>query len=192
MKTFLNYAKYVVLGLVLGALLMAGYRFFLARNPQTPSLAGTQVQEEYAPPKKLIIPAIQVNANVIPVGVNDKGEMDVAHNQFDVAWYEPGPRPGMPGNAVMAGHLDTKLTPEAVFYNLDKLKSGDEVDITASDGTTIKFKVSEIRTYPYDASTGDIFTTGGPARIALVTCTGTWLKDKKVYSERLIVFADKV
>ncbi len=192
MKALWHYGKYVILGLLSGALLIGGWRFFEANfTLPLPAGNGSAQADAYAAPEHIAIPAIGVSAKVIPVGVAADGSMDVAHNQFDVAWYDLGPRPGADGTAVLAGHLDTKLTPTAVFYNLNKLQPGDEVIITDASGRTLNFRVSESQTIPYNAATGDIFTNQGPSRIALVTCAGYWIKAKKSYSERLIVFADK-
>src|SRR3989338_6359653 len=77
-------------------------------------------------PARLRIPAIGVDAAVQSVGLSWKGtgDMGIPTNFTDVAWYNGGPAPGAPGSAVINGHLDGKEVPQAVFYNLGKLKPG--------------------------------------------------------------------
>ncbi len=146
---------------------------------------------QYAEPVRVLIPAIRVDAPVQPVGIAPDGTMGVTHDQWSVAWYKYGAVPGAPGSAVLAGHLDTKLTPTAVFYDLDKLKPGDEVRVQEKNGTEVRFKVRELKTYSYDSQPEEVFAAGGSSRLSLITCAGVWLKEKHSYSERLVVFADK-
>ncbi len=186
MRTFWKWALVLVIVFAIGALLLAVNEVTFISPP-----AGMQIVAPYADPARIVIPAIRVDAPVVPVGLDQKGNMGVPGNQFDVAWYKLGSRPGMPGSAVMAGHLDTKLTPEAVFYDLDKLQVGDEVQVRDTDGKTVTFRVFEKKRYPYDARAEEVFAMDTPSRLNLITCGGVWLKDKKVYSERIVVFTEK-
>jgi LPXTG-site transpeptidase (sortase) family protein len=148
--------------------------------------------EENAPPARLVIPSIQVDAAVQSVGVTGDGTMDVAHSYSDVGWYKYGPFPGAPGNAVIEGHLDTAISPYAVFFKLDKLVPGDDVEIIDSLGRTVKFKVTAVKSYAYDASTADVFGSSDTSHLNLVTCDGKWIKAKKLYDGRLVVFTERV
>lgn len=62
-------------------------------------------------PATLLIPDIGVAAPVDPVGVDGRGDMDVPGATGHVGWYEPGPAPGDPGDAVIDGHLDWSTGP---------------------------------------------------------------------------------
>jgi LPXTG-site transpeptidase (sortase) family protein len=140
-------------------------------------------------PAWLIIPRIHVDAPIKPVGVDAQGNLGVPSDAVHVAWYKNGPRPGMPGAAVIDGHLDTKTTPQAVFYNLDELKPGDEMDVLTEDGQTVVFKVASVKEYAYNASTSGIFVSNGTApELNLITCAGDWVPEKKIYDRRLVVF----
>src|SRR3989344_5825214 len=72
-------------------------------------------------PSRLLIPSIGVDAHIQSVGLSwrGNGDMGVPTNFTDVAWYNQGPLPGMPGSAVIDGHMDGKNVAQAVFYNLN-------------------------------------------------------------------------
>ena len=111
----------------------------------------------------------------------------------DVAWYKGGPLPGMPGSAVIDGHVDGKNVPKAVFYNLGKLKKGDTVQVVNAGGETLSFKVINTKTYAYDDPAADVFASDvGVSRLNLITCGGTWIKAKKLYDKRVVVFTKLV
>jgi hypothetical protein len=146
-----------------------------------------------ARPVRLIIPAIGVDANIQSVGLfwDGDGTMSIPTNFTDVAWYNGGPTPGMPGSAVIDGHLDGRNVKEAVFYNLGDLVPGDLVEVVDAASTTWQFQVVRLATYGYDATTTDIFTGDASiARLNLITCAGDWIKSRKLYDERIVVFTE--
>ena len=160
----------------------------------TPLGSGTSYAQT-GQPVRLIIPSIGVDANVQSVGLYWKGDgtMGIPTNFTDVAWYNLGPRPGMPGSAVIDGHLDGKDVKEAVFYNLDKLKAGDSVMVVDSKGKTLQFRVLATKLYDYQDSTDDIFSSNVPTpRLNLITCAGDWMPDQKLYDKRVVVFTELV
>jgi LPXTG-site transpeptidase (sortase) family protein len=119
--------------------------------------------------------------------------MSIPTNFTDVAWYNGGPRPGMPGSAVIDGHLDGQYVQRAVFYNLQNLKVGDAVKVVDASGTTFTFQVVASKAYAYNASTTDIFSNDtSKARLNLITCTGDWIKSQKLYNQRIVVFTELV
>ncbi len=146
-------------------------------------------------PLRLRIPAIGVDAAIQSVGLSWKGngDMGVPTNFTDVAWYNKGPLPGMPGSAVIDGHVDGKNVPRAVFYNLGTLKQGDVVEVVDQTGRVLKFQVIASKVYDYNAPTTDIFSNDtSKIRLNLITCTGDWIKSQKLYNKRLVVFTELV
>ena len=146
-------------------------------------------------PLRLRIPAIGVDAAVQSVGLSWKGtgDMGIPTNFTDVAWYNGGPAPGAPGSAVINGHLDGKEVPQAVFYNLGKLKPGDLGEGEDKKGRGGQFRVTATKLYDYDAPTADIFAgDASKTRLNLITCTGDWLTAEKLYSKRIVVFTEMV
>ncbi len=123
------------------------------------------------------------------MGVLPDGQMEVPRNTDAVGWYKPGANPGDRGNAVMAGHVDSKTGP-AVFYNLNKLKQGDIILIRASNCATFAFSVKKVIIYQCNnAPMEQIFGPTGDINLNLITCTGTFDKTKGTHEERLVVYA---
>ncbi|MBY0310281.1 class F sortase [Patescibacteria group bacterium] len=146
-------------------------------------------------PVRLIIPAIEVDALVRPVGLapDGSGVMDVPTNVSDVGWYSPGVRPGMRGSAVMAGHVSGKHVSEGVFYDLHRLVAGDEVIVMSAGRIEDIFVVVSVETFNYDEPTTEVFlNTDGKVRLNLITCDGEWLSDKRVFDKRTVVFTEQM
>jgi sortase (surface protein transpeptidase) len=140
-------------------------------------------------PQRLTIPAAGIDAAIEPVGLTSANDMDVPKNEWDAGWYEFGPKPGEPGNAVIAGHLDSKTGP-AVFWHLKNVKPGDELSVSDSLGRTRTFLVQETKSYgdanpPLDL----IFGPSPSPRLNLITCGGSWDPEAHRYRDRLVVFA---
>lgn len=144
-------------------------------------------------PKRLTIPSLNIETEVIYVGLTLNGAMDVPNNPSDVAWFDQGPYPGNVGSAVISGHFGWKNGIPAVFDDLSKLQKGDNVYIEDENGRIITFVVNKIQTFGENSDAYDVFTSNdGKAHLNLVTCQGVWNKNKKSYSERLVIFTDKI
>ncbi len=142
-------------------------------------------------PLSLNIPKIKVSTAIKYVGLTRGGAMDVPKNPADVAWFNLGPRPGEIGSAVISGHYGWGSGIAAAFDNLNKLKKGDKIYAKDKKGTTIIFVVRELQIYKeFDNATKVFNSSDGKAHLNLITCSGTWNKISKTYSNRLIVFAD--
>lgn len=143
-------------------------------------------------PLRLKIPTINVDSSVEYVGLTSSGAMDVPKGPDNVAWFEPGIRPGEKGSAVIAGHFGWKNGIPAVFDNLHKLQKGDKLYIEDDKGAAITFVVREIKMYDQNADSKDVFISNdGKSHLNLITCEGVWNKGSQSYSNRLVVFADK-
>lgn len=160
--------------------------------PATATPAVSNVQAPNVPgivPRKIRIPAIRVDTFVEQVGITAEGNMDVPKNIWNTAWLRDGGyRPGQPGNAVIAGHLDAPGT-KAVFWDLDKLKAGDKLYVTDTAGKEMSFEVTDRQYYPYNnAPLAKIFGPSNEARLNLITCGGVFDRTSRSYNERLIIF----
>jgi sortase A len=142
-------------------------------------------------PKRLFIPKLGVSADVEYVGMDEKGRMDVPKNDDNVAWYEPGYKPGIKGNAVMAGHLDRSTGAPAVFYRLDTLEKGDIIRVEEADGSELEFSVTKKAVYP-DASFPlvEVFGPAPDERLNLITCEGSFNRTSRNYSHRTVIYAE--
>lgn len=124
------------------------------------------------------------------MGVLSDGQMEVPRDTDAVGWYKFGANPGEYGNAVMAGHVDSKTGP-AVFYRLNKIKQGDIILIRVTNGATFAFSVKRVIIYQRNrAPMEQIFGPAGDINLNLITCTGTFDKTKGTHEERLVVYAE--
>lgn len=143
-------------------------------------------------PVRLIIPSINVEALIEPVGLTSDGAMDVPKGPNTIGWFNQGSLPGENGSAVMTGHYGWKNNIPAVFDNLRKLKKGDKVYSEDKNGIITVFFVTKIQIYDKDEDVPAIFvSTDGKAHLNLITCTGAWNRNEKTFSDRLVIFAEK-
>lgn len=150
-------------------------------------------QEQRKSPVLLSIPAINVSAVVLYAGLTPAGAMGSPETPDDVAWFDLGPRPGETGSAVISGHFGWKNGIPAVFDDLHKLKKGDRITTEDEAGTKTTFIVRKLQKLKEHEDASEVFASyDGGAHLNLITCGGEWNRSKKSYSDRLVVFADKV
>lgn len=164
--------------------------FTLKTLPNNHRVLGTTTQNtSIKNPMRLKIPAINIDSNIEPLGVQNDGEMESPDNSFEVGWFKFGPRPGEVGSAVMAGHLDGKDVKAGVFYNLYQLKVGDKIYVEDGLGKTTTFSVTGSKNYP-PGFADEVFNSYDKSHLNLITCNGTWDPKVKSFSQRLVVFSD--
>ena len=144
-------------------------------------------------PVRLKIPSINVDANVEYMGLNPSGELDTTKTPENVGWYKLGQRPGDSGTAVITGHFGWKNGIAAAFDNLHALHAGDKLYVDDENGVPVTFVVRQLHAYTqHEDATGVFSSSDGKAHLNLVTCEGTWSSTSKSYSNRLVVFTDKL
>ncbi len=165
---------------------------------QTRTVTGSQslsaaVVATNAQPIRLVIPSLKVDTLIETVGRDKDGAMDIPSKVEDVAWYGLGTAPGEVGNAVIAGHLDLVDGSPAVFWNIGKLKVGDEVIVYDADNVAYHFQVTGNQRYQFDgAPVEDIFGFALKSQLNLITCAGTSNRNSRNYSNRLVVYTELV
>jgi LPXTG-site transpeptidase (sortase) family protein len=144
----------------------------------------------YGAPIRLKIPKLKIDVKVLALGMTSLGDMSTPSNLKDVGWYKNGPHPGEQGSSVITGHLG--VGGPGVFMDLHVLTAGDSLSIVDDKGQTNAFVVRETRIYNPNDWAQEAFTSSEGSHLNLITCTGTWNEVEKQFSNRLIVFADKV
>ena len=140
-------------------------------------------------PTRITIPAINVDASVMPYGLDESGAMAVPEDGETVAWFEPGTKPGAKGNAVLAAHVDDYTGP-AVFFYLKDLEIGDEI-IVEDGEQTLTFVVTKKEAYPYnEAPIRTIFGPSNNQQLNLITCTGLYDRKTNNHQERLVIYSE--
>lgn len=155
--------------------------------PPTAPVASAPTAAEVGVPTRVEIPAIEVDEDLVPVGLQADGAMQTPN--FGVAaWYELGPRPGAPGPAVVLAHVDSKAGPD-VFYRLRELEPGDRVTVHRADGSST-FVVDareqvDKEQLPYERIWSD---TTEPV-LRLITCGGAFDDSTGNYLDNIIIYA---
>lgn len=160
--------------------------------PQNVAEASSSTGVTVGVPVFLVIPKINVDVAIAPVGLTSNGAMGVPTGPIGTTWFDLGPRPGEIGSAVIAGHEGWKDGIVASFDNLYKLKVGDQVYVQDNHGVTTAFVVRRIGLYGQHGNAANVFSSNdGKAHLNLITCEGTWNAAEKSYSNRLVVFTDQ-
>ncbi|WP_162606321.1 class F sortase [Jiangella asiatica] len=161
-----------------------------APNP-TPTPTPTQAEPDVADPVRVTIPAVDIDANVLPIAV-DAGNVLVPPPYGDAGWWEAGPEPGEAGASVIAGHLDNADGPD-VFYRLAEVEEGDEIVVTRADGGAGVFRVVDVGQYSQDAfPTESVYdASDDQPLLRLITCGGEYDRQLGRYRDNVVVFAER-
>lgn len=199
-----NLVKLIILAAFLVALFALGKGFFYFDNDEADSgLAPdnsqiAQVNGGLTPgegdlPVRLLIPKLEIDAEVQRLGVTSTGNMAAPNNFTDVSWYKHGTVPGFKGSAVVAGHVDNALGTPAIFYELPKLELGDSIYVTNSAGEKLHFQVIDKEIYRYDQAPAEkIFNDSTGTYLNLITCQGDWVPEARSAENRLVVYTKLV
>jgi LPXTG-site transpeptidase (sortase) family protein len=146
---------------------------------------------------RLIIPAIELDAEFSVKVVGGDGQMPNPNGPEDVAWYDFSAWPGLGGlpdaggNIVMAGHVDYINYGPAVFWRIDELKNGDEIQIQLADGTLATYRVEFNKVVePGDADWSGLVQATADESVTLITCTGEF--EAGHYNKRQIVWGRRI
>lgn len=147
-------------------------------------------------PLELQIPALEVNAPVVSVGLTAENVMSapkgpigdpIWHTAF---WYRGSGLPGEPGTTTIAGHVNNPLGEPEIFAHLEDLQPGDLIIIhILNTQIDLRFIVDEMKVYSTQESSDpavlkQIFGDGpvagtkpqpsldGRSHLTLITCAG--------------------
>ena len=156
--------------------------------PSAPSTIARQMPN----PVRISIPAIGVDARVIPLGLNPDRTLEVPKNLADTGWFALGPEPGEQGAAVVAGHLES-LTGPGVFYRLRQLRVGQVITIRLQDGSAVRYVAdSMIRVSKGRFPTNRVYAQTKQPTLRLITCVGKMNPSTGYHPDNFIVFASLV
>lgn len=143
-------------------------------------------------PTRVVVPAVGIDAEVIPLGVDDGGDMRVPSDPDVAAWFQDGPLPGQTGVALLVGHVDSTVGP-AVFHPLRQLRPGDVVQVLDAQGSMVDFVVDQVSVHAKDDfPTRLVFAPTGGSELRLVTCSGAFDRRTREYRDNLVVHARQV
>jgi hypothetical protein len=186
--------------LIVGGMITVGITFLLQQHAPQPSAAargaigpaGSGPSLPRSVPVSVDIPAIGVTSNLLDLGLNANGSIQVPSlvtSAGEAAWYKYSVTPGQIGTSVIEGHVDSYQGP-AVFFRLGALQPGDTIDVTLADGTTAIFRVTGVRQYlKTNFPSGAIYGATRYAALRLITCGGVFDYDTGHYLSSTVVFA---
>ncbi len=146
-----------------------------------------------ADPVRIRVGGIEAEAPVIPVGVEDDGQMEIPSDVDEIGWYSFGPAPGEGGSAVLSGHVSGGSQGRGVFYDLKRVELGDEVEIDHADGSTTRYRVVAVETINKgELPTDRIFARDGEPKLTLVTCGGSFSRSLNSYDSNIVVVAEPI
>jgi hypothetical protein len=149
-------------------------------------------EQQVAQPVSLAIPAIGVRTRLIHLGLTSRGTLQVPGSTAVAGWYIGSPRPGEPGGAVVAGHIDSVAGP-GVFFRLRLLRLGQRAYVRRADGTLAVFRITMVRSYlKRDFPTNAVYGPTPDSQLRLITCGGTFDSATGHYLSNTIVYATLV
>ena len=141
-----------------------------------------------APPERVRIPDIGVDAPLELLHLLADGSLDPPKAWADAGWYADGTRPGDVGPAVIAGHIDSRSGP-AVFYKLDNVRVGAVVEVLQG-GRWLPFRVTSVGRYPKNAfPSAQVYGPTPDAQLRLITCGGEFDRAHSSYLDNTVVYA---
>lgn len=136
-------------------------------------------ESSFQSPIRLLIPSINVDTEVISVGLNTEGLQQVPEEKVSLF------------NSVLAGHY--KLTNEqpGVFYLLGNLGVGEIIKVFDKNGKEKSFKITDSKLYnTSDFPTSVIYGSSDKRHFNLVTCAGKFDPNLKDYTQRRVIFTE--
>ena len=160
--------------------------------PQVPVRDATAPAGPREPaPVRLVVASLDIDMEVVPVGVADDGTMAIPPDAYEAGWYRFGPGPGSPGHTVLAAHVDSRRSGVGPFARLRDVDEGARVVVTSAEGATHRYRVTSVRKVPKnEAPVASWFARAGHERLVLVTCGGAWQADIGHYADNVVVTAD--
>ncbi|GGO44271.1 MULTISPECIES: class F sortase [Streptomyces] len=143
-----------------------------------------------SPPDRIRIPAIDVDAPMMGLGLTRQGSLDVPPSRHKnlAGWYEAGTTPGERGTAIVAGHVDNAAGP-AVFYRLGGLAKGRVIEVERRDGGVALFTVDAVEVYDAKGFPDEkVYGAAARPELRVITCGGAYSKETG-YQGNVVVFA---
>ncbi|MFE9680026.1 class F sortase [Streptomyces sp. NPDC002701] len=157
------------------------------------SRRGTPAPLSFSVVDRIRIPAIQVDAPAVPVGLDMEGWVDAPPPEDAnlAGWFSGAVSPGEKGTAVVVGHVDNRQGP-AVFYGLGALEKGNRVEVRRRDGKTAVFEVYGIEVFEKNNFPGDrVYGNTGHPELRVITCGGGF-SEQDGYDGNVVAFARMV
>ena len=160
----------------------------LPSRPETPAVLGLPALTGSIP-RHLALPSLQVNAPIVPVGLQPGGDLTVPDDPHVLGWWQGGARPGSrQGSVVIDGHVDTAVHGPGALFSLRQVRPGDPVVLSTTHGSW-HYLIVALRSYPKVTLPAEVFTSTGPPRLVIITCGGAFNPTTRQYADNIIAYA---
>lgn len=164
-----------------------------ARGTQIPIDSGVpQPVQPPVVPVDVVIESIDVDAKVIPVGIDPATRMmEVPPDVATLGWYRNSAAlDSSAGPIVIVGHVDGYGQGQGALFHLRNVPASATIVATGTDGRTRTYQVVAResflkRSLPLDR----IFSRQGTARLTLITCGGPFDQRTRSYRDNIVVTA---
>ena len=175
-------------GVVLVAVGGLGLKPFLLPPSRTPGPVVLPASLGEGVPVELVIADRDIAAPVVAVGTEGDGSLQLPAID-EVGWWIGGAAPAdAAGSVVLAGHVDDRTGPGALF-SLDGIGQGTVIDVRTRT-TTTSYSVTTVHMYRKHKLPAELFRADGPRRLVVITCGGPFDFSTGHYRDNLVVIAD--
>jgi sortase (surface protein transpeptidase) len=139
-------------------------------------------------PVHLGVPAAGVDTDLITIGRQADGSIELPKSYDIAGWYTYSPTPGELGPAIIVGHVDS-YKGLGVFWYLKDLKPNDQILVSRTDGSVADFAVTKVEEVSQDSfPTNEVYGPINYAGIRLITCGGEFSHATGRYNHNIVVF----
>lgn len=143
-----------------------------------------------SPPEALRVPAAGVATQVVPIGVERSGALQLPEDRNVVGWWAAGALPGSAqGSVVLAGHVDSARLGAGVLKGLVELPLPADVEVADSSGDVTAYQLVARRTFSKTALPADVFRRDGTPQLVIVTCGGPFDTRTGHYRDNVVLYA---
>lgn len=138
-------------------------------------------------PSKIIIPALNVNGDIVPTGLHANGKLGMPVSKKVVGWYKASAAPDFNSSVLLTAHKDSS----SPFNNLINIKNGDLIEILNNEGRSFWYLVTSLEFYAAgEAPMQQIVTANKGEKLVIVVPNGHWTEETMDFSERFVVIAE--
>lgn len=144
-------------------------------------------------PGRLLVRSVDIDASLTATRVDADGALVPPDDPSELAWWR-AVRPGAgAGSVLVAGHLDVRGYGRGPLARIVDLRPGDRAVLTGADGARARYVLRGVTTIAKESlPAAHLFGTGGPERLVLVTCGGTYDPGLRSWDSNVVAVFDPV
>jgi len=150
------------------------------------------IDMQEAQPVRIAVADLSIDMDVVDVGLEPDGYLEIPDSATTAGWYRFGAVPGSDdGVSLIAAHVDDARVGLGPFASLRDVEAGADIEVELDDGTTVAYTVSEIeQTSKENVDFGRIVRGSTGHHLVLVTCGGKFDWNTLHYEDNVIVWAE--